>query len=435
LDGASFFSVLENTTWIYSNAAIQEAAMVSLAGTLTGRGHLYWTSDLNFYEVGGNGSPIFFPQVVGRIIPSGRTIGILTPTDNGNNNDLQVIDLSGAVPTISSPYYTPIAGPNAYAAVSASSWLVGNQEGIIFDGASLAGPYRYLTPGEATSLVAGAAYFAVGTASGQIFYFDASTDAMLGTIDAGSGQLAMSADGTVLAVGLEPAAYLDPSGLPVYSLPSTTLLANVGTFSGTVQSFSSSGTVPTGNSLGCSGGAITVATRILCEGGLISPDGSTVAVSSGPATYGTATDIYNNGTLTTAVPGWAVGWLDSGRLLVEQFAEIPPPPSLPGGQTTVVYVGSSIFSPTGTNLGSSPIPQIQNPQMLTSDSIYSPQTNTITSVTSGTTLWASANASSAESSCIVTYNNPNTCNVTYAGAASGSQVIFALGNLVLAQPY
>jgi hypothetical protein len=429
LDGAGFFTILENTTWIYSSAGVQQNVLVS-PGTLTGRGHFYWTSSLLFYEVGGNGSAIFNANVGGRIVPSGSTIAILGPSNNGNNDVLQVIDLSGSVPTMSSPYYTPIAGPNAYAAVSASSWLVGNQQGIIFDGASLAGPYRYLTPGEASSIAAGAAYFAVGTASGQIFYFDASTDAMLGTIDAGSGQLAISADGTVLAVGLEPAVYLDPSGLPVYSLPSTTLLANVGGFSGTVLSFSSSGTVPAGNSLGCSGGAITVATRILCDGGLISPIGSTVAVSSGPATYGTATDIYNNGTLTTAVPGWAVGWLDSGRLLVEQFAEIPPPPSLPGGQATVVYTGGAIFSPSGTNLGSSPIPPLQNPQVLAGDSIYSPQTNTITSVTTGLTLWASADAF-----CILPLNLDSFCNAVNVGAASGSQVIFALGNLVLAQPY
>jgi hypothetical protein len=123
-----------------------------------------------------------------------------------------------------------------------------------------------------------------------------------------------------------------------------------------------------------------------------------------------------------------VGWLDNTRLLVEQFAEIPNSPSVPG-PPAVVYSGASIFSPAGTNLGSSPIPQIQSPEILTSNSIYSHQTNTITSATSGSTLWASADAF-----CILSLNSP-ACNATNAGAASGSQVIFALGNLVLAQPY
>jgi hypothetical protein len=67
---------------------------------------------------------------------------------------------------------------------------------------SLAGQRRFLTPGAATSIAAGTKYFAVATASGQIFYFDASTDAMLGTIDFSSSQLAMSTNGTVLAAAL-----------------------------------------------------------------------------------------------------------------------------------------------------------------------------------------------------------------------------------------
>ncbi len=95
----------------------------------------------------------------------------------------------------------------------------------------------------------------------------------------------------------------------------------------------------------------------------------------------------------------------------------------------MVYTGGAIFSPSGINLGSSPIPQIQSPQVLTSDSIYSPQTNTIMSVTSGATLWASADAF-----CIFALNSPP-CNAANAGAVSGSQVIFTLGNLVLAQSY
>jgi hypothetical protein len=348
-----------------------------------------------------------------------------------NTNQLAMIDLSGPTPTLSTTYSAPIGDLSAYAATSATSWVVGNEQGVIFDGASLAGPPRYLTPGETTSIAAGTQYFAVATASGQIFYFDAGTDALLGTINFGRSTLAMSSDGTVLAAVLIPTdpSYTGAAGLPVYALPSGTLLYNAGDGIAVPipLSFSSSGTGLAVPSTGCPSGAITVATRIMCFGGWISPNGSVVAVNSGPASYGTTTDIYTNAILTTALPGWAVGWLDNTRLLVEQFSVIPPPPSLPGGQPTVVYDGASIFSPSGTNLGSSPIPQIQSPQVLTSDSIYSPQTNTITSVTSGLTLWASADAF-----CLPSLNY-TPCNA--AGAASGSQVIFAPGNLVLAQPY
>jgi hypothetical protein len=143
------------------------------------------------------------------------------------------------------------------------------------------------------------------------------------------------------------------------------------------------------------------------------------------------TDIYTAGTLTAAVAGWAIGWLDDTRLLVEQFNQSPPPPSTPGGVgvATSFYTGAGIFSPSGANVGSSAIPQSQSTQVLGSDSIYSPNTNSIYSVSTSAVTWESADAF-----CFVTLNFP-TCNATSVGAVSGSQVIFSLGSFVLAQPY
>jgi hypothetical protein len=94
-------------------------------------------------------------------------------------------------------------------------------------------------------------------------------------------------------------------------------------------------------------------------------------------------------------------------------------------------VGADIFSSSGTNLGSAPIPEIQSLQVVTSDSIYSPCTNTIISLATGATLWAGA-----VTACIP-YNPANTaCNINIgAGAITGSQVIFSSGALVFAQPY
>jgi hypothetical protein len=67
-------------------------------------------------------------------------------------------------------------------------------------------------------------------------------------------------------------------------------------------------------------------------------------------------------------------------------------------------------------------------QVATSDSIYSPETNTIMSLIMGATLWASADASCTG------YNMA--CGVDIgAGAVTGSQVIFSSGALVLTQPY
>jgi hypothetical protein len=110
--------------------------------------------------------------------------------------------------------------------------------------------------------------------------------------------------------------------------------------------------------------------------------------------------------------GWVVGWLDNTRPLAEQFGQENMNPN-------PVYEGADIFSSSGTNLGPTEIPQIQSLQVVTSNSIYSPQTNTIMSLTTRATSWASA----------------DTQPFPIAGAVTGTQVIFSSGALVLAQPY
>jgi hypothetical protein len=355
-------------------------------------------------------------------VPSGTTIGLFS----FSTDQLTVIDLSGATP-VSTTYTVPIDDLSAYAAISASSWVVGNEHGVIFDGASFAGQPRYLTLGQASSIAAGTGYFSVATASGQILYFDASTDTMVGTINFASSQLSMSSDGTVLAAA---STYLDIQNPPnstvnVYSLPSANLI-NSFPFASAAPveiSLSGSGTVlamvPSSTS-GCDAEAIAVtggapiwcATTGAPNTVQISPNGSLVAASTAPARGGTTTSIYTNGTLTTTVNGWVVGWLDNTRLLADQFGQqnmIPNP----------VYLGADIFNSSGTNLGAAPIPQLQTLQPVTSDSTYSPQTNTILSLTTGATLWASADAAKGDGE----------------GAITGSQVIFGSGVLVLAQPY
>src|SRR5208283_5052237 len=148
------------------------------------------------------------------VIPSGTTIGLFS----ADTEQLTVIDLSGATP-VSTTYMLPIDDVSAYAATSASSWLVGNQYGVILDGASLAGQPRYLTLGQASSIAAGTGYFSVATASGEILYFDASTDVMLGTINFLSSQLSMSSDGTVLAAAATASPLQNPpdTSVNVYS--------------------------------------------------------------------------------------------------------------------------------------------------------------------------------------------------------------------------
>ena len=437
VDGARFLTNTGATVWTYSNAGVQQdiTQVTSDDPFLVGQGNWFWTfgsgSTLDIYKVGASTSPAFTdPVFEPAAIPSGMTIGVLEE----DSDQFTLIDLSGATP-VSTNYTLPIASFTAYAATSAGSWVVGNQYGVIFDGASLGGQSRYLTQGQVLSIAAGTAYFSVATASGEILYFDASSDAMLGTINFASSQLSMSVDGTVLAAagGASPLQNPPDTNVNVYSLPSATLI-NSFPFGPAIPveiSLSGAGTAlamtPSSTS-GCDAEAIAVTggTPIWCAttGTLdtvqISPDGTLVAASNGTARVGTTTTIYTNGALTTAVNGWVVGWLDNTRLLAEQF-----------GQENMVlnpvYEGTDIFSSSGTNLGPAQIPQIQSLQVVTSDSIYSPQTNTIMSLTTRATSWASADESCGALDTV--------CQEDNAGAVTGTQVIFSSGVLVLAQPY
>jgi hypothetical protein len=306
---------------------------------------------------------------------------------------------------------------------------------VILDGASLGGQPRYLTLGEASSIAAGTGYFSVATASGQVFYFDASTDATVGTINFSSSQLSMSSDGTVLAAAaLVPDTQNPPDPtVNVYSLPSAKLINSFlfGVATPVDISLSGSGTVlamvPSSTS-GCDAEAIAVTggSPIWCSTTgapnslQLSPNGTLVAASIGPQRVGTSTNIYTNGVLTTAVNGWAVGWLDNTRLLANQYGQ-------QNMQPNPIYLGADIFNAAGTNLGAAPVPELQSLQVVSSDSIYSPQTNTILLLTTGATLWASA-----DETCPLVYSG---CLTPGVGAVTGSQVIFASGALVLAQPY
>jgi hypothetical protein len=455
VDGNGFLTRYGDNIWAYSSAAVQQNIItVTGQGAEGGEGPFFWNDvggSLDIYQLGGSASPVF-TTTANTIVPSGMTLATF------QSNQLVVIDLSGATP-VSTSYTLPAIYPSTYAATSASSWVVGNDYGVIFDGASLAGQPRYLTLGQATSIAGGTAYFSIATASGEILYFDATTDAMLGTVNFQGApgsvptQLSTSSDGTVLAVVVGCSTHVyqypcPPVDVNVYSLPSGTLIdtfPNVDTspnyspsfelsLSGTASvlamtptSISACGTVVSGISIWC-GGANTVQ---------VSPDGTLVAASTTPALSGTLTSIVPIAAPTmpvATVSGWVVGWLDNSRLLAEQFAEAPPPPNLPGGQPTLVYQGADIYSSSGTNLGSAatPFPQIQSLQAVTSDSIYSPQTNTIVSLTTGMPIWISGDAfcSPFEMDC-----NPAIPPPVTSGAITGSQVIFALGPLVLAQPY
>jgi hypothetical protein len=420
-DGARFLTSLGTTVWTYSNTGTQQdVTSVTSINNLAGEGNWLWTYDiddrLNVYQVGASASPAYSANfdVDTLIIPSGTTLGLI-PESSG---PVTVIDLSSSAP-VSATYTVPTTYLWTYGATTSAAWFVANEDGVVFDGASLSGQPRYLTLGAALSIAGGTGYFSVTTASGEIFNYNATTDSLVGTIPFSSAQLSMSSDGTVLAALGDPInLYSLPSGSLINSLPyggaSMSLSGNAavvlvnyapttGTPTCTSQAFPTNG----GASIWCG-----VDTSFLTP--QLSPDGTLIA-SHATGTTGASSDstnIYKNGVLVTAVPGWATGWLDNGRLLAITF------------NVGINYIGSVIYGPTGNVLATSPLPDIYTFNVVTSNSIYSPELNQILSLTTGAPTWESGNAKLTEGAIGVSL-----------GAIAGSQVVFTSGNLVLAQPY
>ena len=443
IDGQRFLSNTGNAVWTYSNTAVQrDLTSVTTVEGLTGQGNWFWTlaslGALNLYQVGASGSPALSTGLVeGTAIPSGTTLGVLA----GGPGQIIVIDLAGAAP-VSASYTVPYAYLTNFAARSPTQWLVGNSHGVIFDGTSLGGTPRTLTLGTAWSIAGGTGFVSVATASGTIFYFNASNNTLAGTIAFSSSQLSASSDGTVLAAAANTNdfQYETDRTVNIYSLPSgalidtfpysypnniLTYMAMSGSANVLAEQFAPSPTnacvtqvIPT------MGGATIFCDNTVAESFpsiqdvQLSPDGTLVATSS-PSTDGSVTtNIHKNGTLVSAVPGSVAGWLDNTRFLVNEFTN--------AGMAGVEAAGTTIYDSLGNKLGNPPILDLIVPfQAVTSNSVYlrpvlpaiSSGANTIESLTTGTLTWASGNS------------------LVGPGAVGGSQIVFASGNLVLVQPF
>jgi hypothetical protein len=442
LDGTQFFTndTTGNRIRIYSDTTVQNDMIIpngSLASNVAGERNWFWTygsaPGLNIYQVGASAAPTASFAVSGKMIPSGTTLGFIS---SGN---VSVVDLSGAAPTLINYPNVPLTTTttNAYAAASSTQWMIGDQLGVLFDGGSLSGTARYFGYGALLSIAGGAGHFAIATASGATLYFNSATNALEGTIDFLSSKLVLSADGTVLAAQGSPSS-VNSNQLNIYSLPSGALVTPFlfGSMSMPTlvdMTLSASGTV-VGAEVNNSLQALPVGGGTLLwtvpgptgVGGfqwrpLLSPDGTLTANAGEPEGGGTTplTSFYSNGTFITSRTGWAVGWIDNGRLLVNNYDD-------KFGR----YMGASIYDPTGALLASPAIPglklfQVVTPQQQTPDLIYSPEFNTIYSLISGATLWASGSPSTG-----TYYPGP-----PGIGAVAGPQIVFMSGNLLLAEPH
>jgi len=431
LDGERFLTNQGNTVWTYSKTSSQ-LGIVALPtiGYLTGQGDWIWTFEASYpdslmqiYPIGSSTPAATYNlDIIAQFTTSGTTVGVLT----SGTSSISVIDLSG--PSPSKADYTVPYDPLVFAASTSSQWLAGYSDGLVYDGASAATQPRYLTLGAAWSIAGGTGRTAIATASGKIFYFDPAISTLQGSIDLSSWKLALSSDGTILAAAAE-----DPTAqnqiLNIYSLPANTLtygwpfnyyltdfvLSGSGTMLGQIISplsgpYSRQVTAARGGSIVWSD---TSPPGYTAQAGTVqvSPDGTLIAATNYELVdNNNTTNIYKNGTLVTAVPGFLVGWIDNSQVLVNTYGYL-------GHSDYISYMGATIYSSAGAKLATPPLPELKSIQPVTSDTVYSPEYNVIYSVTLGAPTWTSP------------------YSFTGHGAVAGSYVVFQSGSEVVVDNY
>ena len=449
-DGGSFITTnsANETVWIYSNATVQlDQRSLPALTNLTGQGNWFWTfaitnltstqQPLNIYKVGNSALPTatYSFYETSPTQASGLSLAVFNASALGTVN---VIDLSGAAP-VNTSYTLPIDGFQSFAATSASQWLVGSNYGVILDGSGLPGSSRFFNYGRVWSIAGGGTRVAVATASGRIISYNTTTNAIEQTITQQGAELAMSADGSELAVALYHYLYQDDytsdRSINLYSLPAAALIRgfpfsytygvsapvlneiSLSADGSTLGEVFTQGNTSTAAALNVQSGSSIFSTTSGTWGAplRLSPDGTLAAftdVAPGAGVGGQpATTVFQNGSMSTSLSGWSVAWLDDARLLANNTTVDGNNPS------GYEYTGASLFGPTGTLLGNPPLPEVTSLQPLGGDLIYAQNLNEILSVTTGMPVWASADANSG------------------LGALTTSSVVFVSGALLLAQPY
>jgi hypothetical protein len=418
-DGSAFLSNVTTTVWVYSPSAAQhDLSTLSTSAGLAGWGPWFWTFDgttLTIYKVGASASPTATYTVTGgnpaTVAISASTIAIL-------DTQLRIIDLSGAAPS-ETDYSPPIAGV-AYAAASASQWVLGNSDGALLDGASLGGTPRYFGYGALRSLAGSQSRLAVATSIGKVLIFRTSDSSLSfeTTLDFSAAQLAISADGSVLALraaGSPNLSGVNDDSVHTVSLPSGTVINTwpytngAGPYAVDIT-LSSSGALlgqvlnsPMRQVTSSSGGAVLWSDSGSSQPVRLSLDDMLIAAASSNDSNAVTT-IYLNDVKSSAVSGWAVGWLQGDYIL--QQVDNPA-------------AAGAVFSSAGIKQSGPSLPVLGGPlQVLSADSVYDSSSNAIYSLSRGAKRWSTSLMLGASE-----------------GVVSGSSVAFVSGNQLLIEPY
>jgi hypothetical protein len=399
-DGHRFLTVVGDSVLTYSaNGALQATLPYPPnAQALIGQGN--WISIvassatgsvLSTYAVGSTTPTQVYaiPAPYNTVAASGLELAFF---DYGSP-EINVIDMSGSTPTnknymLPSPLY--VAG--AFAANSASSWIVACNNSVILDGTTLNSKPRLFNYGRALSIVASSNTAAIATESGRILIYDLRGPEQKGVIESMASKLAISADSTVLAFadlsGRGPFPPSDPD-LHFYSLPSLTLMGTVGTPGLLDFSLSDSG-----NEVGLLIGNMSEVMHrdgserlTLASAGpgapILSPDGTLAAVSNAPADAGIIMSapqltIYKNGLPIASPWGAAEGWIDSNHLLVAAF-DFHTMSYWNYSNSAVLDASGAIV--TAFTFNQNQLPAIANPSFIQGGSVYDPVSNAIYSLT------------------------------------------------------
>lgn len=405
-DGARFFTAAGNTLRIYSNATV-EADVANLAAfptKLAGFGNWYHgelQNELKIWAVGSAGvTAANYPLgTVDQVRGTGNTLALLPY----QIPQMSVIDLAGAAP-VKTDFVTPVASLTNFAAVSATDWVFSASGGAMFGELGAGPPQRY-SYGEVRAMAGGTARVVIALANGEILHFAANTQALEGRIDFAIGDIQLSADGTVLAASATPfqSQYVPDRTLRVYSLPSRNLITQFPfTFGVYPQlgdfALSRDGQVVAQYLSGAGSerwlrayrldhtpllDEMTPRFMVLTESPelVVSDSGSGVSYPETSVGAGNASGIYVNGARTSAAIGWPAAWLDDSRILMNRYRGMP-------GE--YAFDGADIVNSSGQLLAQPPVLEMRRPQIIGTNTAYSPEHNIIVNVTTGDTLWSSA---------------------------------------------
>ncbi len=434
-DGERFFTRAGSTLRVFSRQSVElDSATLASSVRVAGSGNWYHSTNgnLSIWTVGSAGvaSATYTVGSLGRIQGTGNTLAIIPY----QIPSISVIDLSGASP-VKTDYVTPVAALTLFAGLSASEWIFTSTGGAMFGELGAGAPQIY-SHGDVRGIVGSTSRVVIAFASGKIRHYAADTQAFEGELDLAVDKIELSADGTVLAASADDgqAQYVTDRTLRVFSLPSHNLLAQWPyTFGSGAQpvdfalsrdgqvvaqylSDPSTGRILRANELDGtplldqlvpSFINLTATPRLA-----VSDSGSGVAYPETPIGDGNATGLYVNGTRSGAAVGWASGWLDDSRLIVNRFRGIPD---------EFAFVGADIVSSSGTLLAQPALPNMSRFQLVGTDTIYSPELNVILNATTGDTVWSSA----------APISNNRSQNV---GAVAGNYVYFVSGTTIRVEP-